>query len=678
MTVTATWGVVDELLFVDGWFVLDADNQCVAGVRPASLTKGLAMAGRGRVATLVGRLRPDVVAVDVDLVGERGHAVAEHVASWCRRERLWHVVRPSGGADGRTHVVVACGARREHLEAEVDSLRRSYGVSARMIDVRQALRPLSAPHRLGSCPEPLGDPDTTARTLRTALKALERAARPVGAAAAPPSSPRRTPLTPRRQRGRRPLPAEWARYLATGERPELSENARDRTGTTYELLTTRWMLWSGWTPQQAWAAIAAAHPDAMPRARASWHRWVGRWNQVVMADDDYAGAVDLSAETAAAIAAARERLRLLAWSTPLRARPALLTVGHTVLDRMERTGNLRVPVPQRDLVLDTGITDRSTIATHLRALHEAVGVLHEVFDPRARASSSFEFEVPRVGGVWETPPPRFHTPGGGELPQGLPRMTWPVLRGLPAAGAPLEDLAHACQMTTSPTAEATSSQRRTLLQVLTGLARLGLVECDEGGTWRPTGARLGEEQRRRAREDLDPVRRSVAAERAAYRATRHSDAWAAAHAAAVKAQRAKQAGWWAGLPESERTRRAAVLSEQFASMSIQEQLATKQRWAARDARAGMDPKRRYADWVARQDPDDLVRSSVERAVQFRALPSPARRAAVDAWSAYREAWDIPAVSGSGDEGLSPWRSAEVIRHESLDPVDAMTPVLFTL
>lgn len=219
-------------------------------------------------------------------------------------------------------------------------------------------------------------------------------------------------------------------------------------------------------------------------------------------------------------------------------------------------------------------------------------------------------------------------------------MTWPVLRGLPADGAPLEDLAHACQMTTSPAAEATPSQRRTLLQVLTGLARLGLVECDEGGAWRPTGARLSEEQRRRAREDLEPVRRSVAAERAAYRATRHSDAWASAHASAVKAQRAKQAGWWAGLSESERIRRAAVLSEQFASMSIQEQLDTKQRWAERDARAGVDPKTRHTQWLDRQDADDLARRAVERSTHFNTLPSPARRAAVDAWSAYRQAWSI--------------------------------------
>lgn len=637
--VPVTWLRVDELLFDGDWFALDSGNQRVPGVRPGSLAKGLAMVGRGRVATIVGRLRPGVVAVDIDLVGERGHAVAEHVAAWCRRERLWHVVRPSGGADGRTHVVVACGPRREHLEAEVDGLRRAYGVSGRMIDVRQALRPLSAPHRDGSRPAPLGDADTAAGTLKTAVRAVERAARPVGAPA--PPSPRRTPLTPRRQRARRPLPALWARYLATGERPELSESAQDKSGSTYEYLATARMVQAGWTAQQAWAEIAAAHPDAMPRARASWHRWVGRWNQAVMADDDHVGGVQLSAEVAAAISAARERLRSLAWSTPPRARPGLLTVGHTVLDRMERTGSLRVPVPQRDLVLDTGITDRATIATHLRALSGAVGALHEVFDPHQRATSSFEFEIPEVGGVRETPPPRFHTPSAAALPRGLPRMTWVALRTLPPTGGSVEDLGQVCQLTSSPTSPATGAQRRTMLEILTALARLGLVECDEEGVWRPTGVRLGEAERRRASEDLQRVRRAVAAERAVYRRPRRSDAWAAAHAAAVKAQRAKQAAWWAELPTAERHRRAAELSERFATMSIQEQLETKQRWAERDARAGIDPKTRRAQWLARQDADDLTRRAAERAAHFRALPSPTQRAAVEAWAAYRDTWGIP-------------------------------------
>lgn len=649
--VSEQWRPVDEMLFnaaAGGWFALDEGNQRVAGVRPVSLDKGLAMVGRARVATVVGKLRPGVIAVDVDLVGERGHAVAEHVAAWCRREGLWHVVRPSGGADGRAHVVVACGARREHLEAEVDSLRQTYGVSGRMIDVRQALRPLSAPHRSGPCPAPLGDPAAAARTLKAALKVVERAARPVHAPDAPPSSStRRTPLAPRRQRARRPLPPVWVRYLATGERPELSENAKDSSGSTFEYLATARMVQAGWTHHQAWAAIASAHAEAMPRARGSWHRWVGRWNQAVMTDDDHHGGVELSAETAAAIAAARERLRALAWSTSTRARPGLLTVGHTVLDRMERTGSLRVPVPQRDLVLDTGITDRRVIGTHLRALHDVVGALHEVFDPRNRAASSFEFEIPQVRGVSETPPPRFHTPLPSSLPPGLPRMAWPTLRSLPAEGGRLEDLAHACQFLPSSTSAMTGTQRRTLTAILTGLASLGLVVCDEHGVWRPTGARLGEAARRRASEVLEPVRRAVAAERTAYRQPRHSDAWAAAHAAAVKAQRAKQAGWWRGLSELERRRRSTELAVRFASMSIQAQLETKQRWAERDARAGVDPRTRHAEWLNRQDPDELASRAVKRAAHFRALPSPAQRATVHAWQTYRATWDIDANPDPG-------------------------------
>lgn len=466
----------------------------------------------------------------------------------------------------------------------------------------------------------------------------------------------------------------WARYLATGERPAIREDARDSSGTTFEYLATARMVQAGWTAQQAWAAIAAAHPNAMPRARASWHRWVGRWNQAVMADDDYAGGVEVLPEVAAAIAAARERLQSLAWSTSTRARPGLLTIGHTVLDRMERTGSLRVPVPQRDLVLDTGITDRAVIATHLRALNDVVGTLHEDFDPRERAASSFEFEIPKGGAVWETPPPSLHTPKASDLPTGLPRMAWPVLRTLPPAGGSVDDLALACQITQSPTSEVTPAQRRTLLAVLTGLSALGLVECDEEGIWRATGSRLGEGARLRARQDLEPVRRTVASERAAYRAPRYSDAWASAHAAAVKAQRAKQAGWWAELPEGERRRRAAELADRFAGMSIQQQLETKQRWAERDARAGVDPKTRHAQWLERQGFDEFARRAAERAARFNALPSPARRAAVDAWTTYRQAWGIPEAVR---EDFSP-RSAGVIRSESVDPAGDSDLALFTL
>lgn len=635
-----TWREVDELLFTGGWFALDAANMRVAGVRPSSLGAGLALLGQGRVATVVGRLRPGVVAVDVDLVGERGHAAAEAVAGWCRRQGLWHVVRPSGGADGRTHVLVGVGARTEHLEAEVDTLRVSFGVTPRMIDVRQAVRPLSAPHRLGGCPRPLGDARAALRGLRKALPTLETVRR--GAASPSSASPPRVePLEPRRRRHRRDLPPQWATYLATGKRPALRETARDTSGSTYEYLATARMVQAGWTARQAWAAIADAHPDAMAKARASWPRWVGRWNQAVTADDEHRGGRAVSPEVAASIGAARETLRSLAWSTSTRARPGLLMVGHVVLDRMERTGELRVPVPERDLVLDTGIRDRRVIRDHLRALGATVGTLHQCFDPRKRDASSHEFEISQVGGKEETSPPRFHTPQPAELPPGLPRMTWPVLRGLSAAGCTLEELAQASQLLPSPTAALSEGPRRTLMRILTGLAEAGLAECDEAGRWRRTGLSLNPAARRAAATQRRATRASVAAERAVYRAPRSSAGWEAARAAAVKAQRAKSAGWWTALSNEERAQRADALSRRFAALSAQEQLELKTLWAGRDARAGIDPRARHDAWLDALSPDNLAERSSMRQAVYHALPTPAQIAAAQAWDTYRDTWGIP-------------------------------------
>lgn len=92
--------VIDDALFDPAcWFALDATNHRVPRVAVVSLEAGLAMVGKHRVRSIVGRLRPGVVAVDVDAAGMIGHALAEAVHSWCARRDLWSLVRPSGGAD---------------------------------------------------------------------------------------------------------------------------------------------------------------------------------------------------------------------------------------------------------------------------------------------------------------------------------------------------------------------------------------------------------------------------------------------------------------------------------------------------------------------------------------------------------------------------------------------------
>ena len=75
---TASLRDLDELMFKpSGWFAIGADNQYVKGVRISSLEAGLSLVGEGQVATVVGRLRPHLRVVDIDLAGERGHAAAE-------------------------------------------------------------------------------------------------------------------------------------------------------------------------------------------------------------------------------------------------------------------------------------------------------------------------------------------------------------------------------------------------------------------------------------------------------------------------------------------------------------------------------------------------------------------------------------------------------------------------
>lgn len=66
---------LDAALFEPtGWFAIDSANSRVPGVAVPSPEAGLALVGQGTVASIVGRLRPGVCVVDVDLKGERGPA----------------------------------------------------------------------------------------------------------------------------------------------------------------------------------------------------------------------------------------------------------------------------------------------------------------------------------------------------------------------------------------------------------------------------------------------------------------------------------------------------------------------------------------------------------------------------------------------------------------------------
>ena len=96
---------IDDLLFEpDGWFAIDRTNRRVPRVVIPTRQAGLALVGRGPVATIVGRLRPEAVAIDIDLDDGRGTRAADQLTAWCDQHGLWCAVRPSG-RPGHWHVI---------------------------------------------------------------------------------------------------------------------------------------------------------------------------------------------------------------------------------------------------------------------------------------------------------------------------------------------------------------------------------------------------------------------------------------------------------------------------------------------------------------------------------------------------------------------------------------------
>ncbi len=667
---------LDALLFRGGyWFAIDAGNQRVARVVVPTLETGLGLVGDGPVASIVGRVRDEVVVVDVDVAGERGHAIVEQLARWCARQGLWNLVRPSGGSPGRAHLFVVHEGLEAELRAQVAKVRTGWGVSSRAVDVRRDVRPLGAPHRGGGRPRPLGQLVALAQQLRARLacpsgpQAAERPAAAGGGQLVAALVPR-----PRRVSA---LPAEWEQFLRTGVAPEIS--GQDQSRSAVEAVATGHLLRAGQTASSAWQAIRDAHPQAMSKARTSHRRWVAWvWNPAVRADLEWAsraaatppggpratsrqgGPADDAGvrahDLASAVQAAREVLGELQWAVSSRRRPALVLVGHSVLDRMERTGSTRVPVPERDLVLDTGIADRKTIRACLRLLAGSgtpstpgavlgppVGVLHRVYDPKRKDASSFEFEIatPRTaldGRVREIPPPSFHTPAPGTW-SALPLLAHSLWRALTLRDSQLlEDAATAAGIPETAESVLTRSQVRTTTRVLQQLAAAGLATCDAQGRWSATAA-VTVDHAVRAAAGYAVLAEQVADERAAFRAAGASR-WDTARAAAAKAQRAKEQAWWTGLSRAEQALRRARYAEEFIRLPVTNQEHAKTGWAQRRILAGVDEAARHDAWLDQHSLDQVITRSVQRAARFAALPPPLQQAHAAAWRRHREKFGI--------------------------------------
>lgn len=669
---------LDELLFVPGsWFCLDAANRRVPGVRPGTLQAGLDLIGRGAVATVAARLRPGCVAVDVDAGGATGDAIAAELVAWCAERGLWHLPRRSGPTVGRWHIFAVPGDHHEDLVAHVVALRAAHGVRrAADVDLRQVVRPLSAPHRTGgTCPPP--------PRLAAALRGLRQAAGtttpgPVGvveraAAAAVTSSTVAVPL----RRRRRPLPDPWRAFL-DGVAPCPMGAAADRSSV--ELAATFQLVITGHGEAEAWDVVTA-HPGAFTKANERGQRWwrTHVWAAAVRSADTWllqrrtnpsptappvtADRADAPVTTPAAVTAAVAAAHAawerewLDWAPT--GRYAATAVLDALLERMRRTGSTTIPCPERDLLLDTPVLSRTTIRTALDALETAgFGFRVATFRPGSTDTTEHShtwvlderFTRAITTALSSLAPPSYTPhladhPGTWRLLGLRARSVYAAVRRQREPTLSTPALARAAGMVTTSSSCPTPRQLRTLHEHLRTLATLGMVTVDSSGRWSAThadeAAQAGQLQRA-ARVSQDRVERAVATDRAAYRAVGglgglrwHREREQALQRAAP-ADRARQEAWWAALPQRERVQRRAEHAAAFAALSVADQAQRKHTLAQQRARAGLQEEPRRLRWLQDQDPNELNLLSARRAAEFARLAPPEQAARARAWQHHRD------------------------------------------
>jgi hypothetical protein len=678
---------LDEHLFnpdPSQWLAIGTDNSAVAKAVVTSLVDGLELVGKGRVAALVGHLRDGAGVVDIDVPGGFGNFLAAEVADWLRRRGCWVLERPSGGAKGRWHIFFAHrdyryapAGQRTGLAAEVSdyllALAADVKVPRSELDLRDAVRPLSSQHRYGAVTRPRGD-------LREALRSLRRVL---------PGQPEPTPLRPRRkvkphhatktageaggsalvvplllQRWKRALRPQWRQYLLNGEipggswaaDPTKTRDAVEIDRSLVEASCTRELVWAIGDPEIAWRIIRESHPTAMTKAKHQGHSWWISyvWNELVRSASEFNTTTDKPrqveappAEVVDAVATARVELGRLMWTVPARQRAALLLVGHHLLDRALREGRLRVPCPERDLLLDTGLGDRKTIRAALARLNGRLGTLHtDCLSLTERDSTSYEFEINEApdGEGRQIPPPVLDPP---PTPRGLwrtlPRPCHSLWRTLLTSPGPtdLADLAVKAGLVEAATDELSKSQRTTTKAALVALSKAGLARVDEHGCWtaatRPRSVQVEQDASAAYARQLE----TVEAERAAYRAGTTSS-WTAGRARAIKAAKSREKGWWDNLSPAARAARTAAKRLEFDQMSISEQAAHKARLAERRIRAGLDELDQYQTWLHTIPADEYVARSLDRKQRFQDLSPAERGASVAAWDRHRLRYGLTA------------------------------------
>ena len=656
---------LDEHLFnpdASQWLVIDSGNTAVPRTVVPSLVDGLELIGKGRIAALVGHLRDGVGVVDIDVPGDFGNFLAAEIADWLRRRDCWVLERPSGGAKGRWHIFFAhsdfhyapAAARAGFAAAVSDyltALAEDVKVPRGELDLREAVRPLSSPHRFGAVTRPKGD-------LREALRGLKRLL---------PDPPSPTPLRPRAkvkpadagrrstatgsdlvvplplQRWKRELRAEWRKYLLTGEIPAGSwaagatktRNADEVDRSLVEAACTRELVWAVGDPQIAWRIIRESHPTVMTKAKHQGEAWWlnNWWNKTVEAADAFRNTTEQAHADSRATASRGRRgsssrphptRRAGVDRVPHRQRPALLLVGHHLLDRVLRAGTSACPAQNAISSSTPGSpTARPSGLPCASSTGDSAPSTPTAYPPSrgTRRATSLKSTPPARWGDGKSPTCLSHTPTRPRpLVNPPPHEPQPVAHppGLPGP-TDLTELVVKSGLVEKPEDVPSKSQRSTAKTALAALSHAGLATVDEDGRWSAATRPRSMNVDRRACGVRTPTR-DREEERAAYRVG--ADLELDCRESEGHQAQAKQKAWWDNLSPAARAERSSSKRLEFEQMSLTQQSALKARIAERRARAGLDSSSTTARGFAasRQMSLSLVASTGRRV--FRGSPPP--------------------------------------------------------
>lgn len=658
---------IDDLLFQpSGWFAIDTRNTRLKRVTPGTLDQGLALVGRGDVATIVGQLRPGIVAIDIDAAGELGNEAVEALRSWCAVRNLWHLQRASGGGPGRWHLFIVPGVRLTELELYVAEVRRSLRLSGKHLDLRRQMRPLSAPHRrtgATACPPAL---ETALTSLQDALQTIPDRITTTRRPAPTPAPTRRrggpdAPLKPLR-RPQRALDEPWAAYVTRGRAAAAAVDRDPSTRSQIELEATFQLVICGYSEEEAWNTITTAPASAFTKARAQGRRWWWYvWNRCVVDADDWLRSRRSTIGTAEPLPST-EHVRSVTeavWRTwPARTRHTDREVLLVILARMDRSGSDSVPVPQRDLVLDCAVSSRTTVRSSLTRL-QSRGLLHVMatYRPGTTDTAHTISLPPPVGtedGVLSViDPSRFQPPQPGlPLRRGLGLAACALLQYLPAptssAGGELLTLALAAGLIEQDQQCLTERQLRSVRSHLQALGQAGLAYVDEHGRWRSQPQPVPYQHLGGLNRDQE-IRAHIATERAEFRTRFDAKAkrlrWEERRrevlAREAKAARARQKAWWDEQPAEVRLMRSSHLAHRFASQTVQAQTEQKYVLAEYRARAGENERARHDAWIADQSTVVLDGRSIARSMAFSRRPPHEQQQLVAAWTQHRAQWRLP-------------------------------------